>query len=333
MTIRLPAAATLGRWALAATLACSAALAQAAPTFSRLVVFGDSLSDTGNVANVLPGLGGPVGYGNNGRFSNGILWHEVMAPQIGVPVATASRVAGANNTNFAYGGARIDDAGTPSAGLLTQYAQYNARFTGGADTQALYVLWGGGNDMRDLVNSSNPLPGIATSLGNLQGMLTGLIGSGATSFLIPNLPDLGLIPENRNSARQAGASNVSRLWNDALYDMVLGMSGMASFYFLDVFDAFNDILDNPASFGFTNTTGQCRSLFLGLFERSCSAPDTYVFWDAIHPTAAAHRVLGNAAAQLLINGSPLSRVPAPATLALVVLGLVLLMRLRPAARG
>lgn len=333
---------TMGRWTrgLAAAVALGmAGAAGAAPTFSSMVVFGDSLSDTGNVRNVLGSsniISVPAGYGANGRFSNGKVWHEYLAPAIGVPVATASRVSGASNTNFAYGGARIDDGGLPSAGLLTQYAQYNARQPGGADADALYVLWGGGNDIRDLVGNPDPLAGIAASLGNLQGMLTGLIGRGASTFLIPNLPDLGKIPENRGSAREASASAATVAWNDALHAMLLGLSGQASIYYFDVYSTFNDLLDDPASYGFTDTTGTCRRVTLLIFESACAAAATTVFWDSIHPTTAAHRVLGLAAADLLLNGNPLAlaaaEVPEPATLLLVLAALAVVLALRARRR-
>lgn len=103
------------RFALAVGAFCAAAAVHAGPTFSRMVVFGDSLSDTGNTRNVVGANSGLIanlaGYGNNGRFSNGVLWHETMAPLIGESVATASRVAGPNNYNYAYGGARVDNLG------------------------------------------------------------------------------------------------------------------------------------------------------------------------------------------------------------------------------
>ena len=43
----------------------------------------------------------------------------------------------------------------------------------------------------------------------------------------------------------------------------------------------------------------------------CSSPDQFVFWDPVHPTTAAHRVLGDGFARA---------VPEPATLALLGLG-------------
>jgi len=318
------------RFAFAIGALCAVTAVQAGPTFSRMVVFGDSLSDTGNTRNVVGANSGLfanlAGYGNNGRFSNGVLWHETMAPLISESVATASRVTGPNNYNYAYGGARVDNAGGASTGVLTQYANYTTRVgTAGADANALYAIWAGGNDARDLVGSANPLTGITSSISALRGVFTGLIAQGATTFLVPNLPDLGKIPENRNTANQTRASNVSVLWNAALLGMLLDISDQASFYYLDVFSTFNNVLDNPAGFGFTNTTGQCRSLALfGLVESSCANPNRWVFWDNIHPTTAAHAVIGRAAANLLNTGSPLLRVPEPSALALVVLALLLM---------
>jgi phospholipase/lecithinase/hemolysin len=233
---------------LAAGLCSAALLAQAAPVFSRMVVLGDSLSDTGNTRNVLGFNSGLfanlAGYGGNGRFSNGPLWHETLAPLIGVPLATASRVAGPENFNYAYGGARLNDNTGASAGVLRQLADYETRIgAGGADPSALYVVWAGGNDARDLVGNASPLTAITAGISALEGVLSSLLNRGATQFLVPNLPDLGKIPENRSGANEASASTVSALWNDALDDMLMGLSRQASFYLLDVFSTFNDLLD------------------------------------------------------------------------------------------
>jgi len=327
---------TLGHWGrrclAAGALLCATALAHAGPMFSNLVIFGDSLSDTGNTRNVVGANSGLIanlaGYGSNGRFSNGILWHETMAGVIGESPATASRVTGANNWNYAYGGARVDNATGPSTGVLRQYADYTTRVgAAGADPNALFVLWAGGNDARDLVGNASPLTGINSSIAGLQGMISGLIGQGATSFLVPNLPDLGKIPENRNTADQGSATQVSVLWNEALLDMLMGFADQADIYLVDVYSIFNDVIDNPSTYGFTNTTGQCRSLgFFGLTENSCANANRWVFWDAIHPTTAAHAVIGRAAAQVLIDGVTLQNVPEPSALLLAAAALVAMRR-------
>jgi outer membrane lipase/esterase len=301
--------------------------AHASPTFSSIYVFGDSLSDTGNTQAVLGTnaiVANTAGYGSNGRFSNGPVWHEGLASSLGVAAATRSRSGG---NNYAHGGARVDNDSGYSAGLLNQYASYTSgQGSSGADADALYIVWGGGNDARDLVGNANPLSAIQTAINNLGGVLTGLLNAGATTLLVPNLPDLGRIPEFRTGANASSATQVSTLWNSTLLTMLEEINAVstASIYFLDVFSIFNNVLDNPASYGFTNTTGQCRSLgFLNLTENSCANADQWVFWDQIHPTRAAHAALGAAAFELLSNGNPLIQVPEPASIALVLLALAL----------
>lgn len=315
--------------ALSLPQAAIAAAADGAPSFTRLWVFGDSLSDTGNTQAVLGTnalIANLAGYGANGRFSNGPVWHEPMATALGLPLATRSRSGG---SNYAHGGARVDTATGQSEGVLTQF---NGWLSGpgalGADPQALYAIWAGGNDARDLVGNANPQPGVNSSINALAGVLTGLVNAGAQTLLVPNLPNLGRIPENLgNPANAASASFVTGLWNASLLDMLTNLTTATGvdIYYLDVFSIFNQVLDTPAAFGFANTTGQCRSVTnFGFTETSCANPDTWVFWDAIHPTRAAHAVLGAAATNLLVNGAPLAPIPEPAMWLLFGPGLLLL---------
>tara|TARA_R110002126_G_scaffold97190_8_gene226736 strand:+ start:10109 stop:11101 length:993 start_codon:yes stop_codon:yes gene_type:complete len=304
-------------------------LPASATLFSDIYIFGDSLSDTGNTAQATGNiLGGPAGYGSNRRFSNGILWHEYLSNELELP--TTSSAFGGNN--YAYGGAQIDDAGGFSAGVLTQYDQYLENL--GADpfdSEALYIAWAGGNDMRGLVRTADPFAAIASAISVFQGLLSDMIFRGATTLLVPNLPDLGSIPEFRTTANAANANLVSVTWNQLLEQMLIDLARQSSaqIYMLDVFGTFTDILNDPQSEGFTNTTGQCRSLFLGFFERSCSQPNQFVFWDNIHPTTAAHAVLGREAALLLQSGQTVfQQIPEPATISLFLLASMWFVRRR-----
>ena len=89
-----------------AALAIASSPLYAAPMFSDIYVFGDSLSDTGNTRAAVP-LGSVetvatiAGYGPNGRFSNGPVWHEYLADLLALPRATRSS-AGGNNLSLIH---------------------------------------------------------------------------------------------------------------------------------------------------------------------------------------------------------------------------------------
>jgi outer membrane lipase/esterase len=131
-------------------------LAGGAPAalFDQFVVFGDSLSDNGNA---FLGTGGatpaPPLY-TVGRFTDGPdtspagtvggIWHEVLSGLLGEPVATPFLAGG---TNFAVGGAKIL-SGDPIIPSLAQQVGLALSGTGGhADPNALYIIWGGANDL------------------------------------------------------------------------------------------------------------------------------------------------------------------------------------------
>ena len=71
----------------------------------------------------------------------------------------------------------------------------------------------------------------------------------------------------------------------------------------DTYTLFNNVLNNPASYGVTNTTTSCLNIntdsSLNYAETqtpraTCTNPDTFVFWDTLHPTTHTHKVLAAA---------------------------------------
>ncbi|MEM6562436.1 MAG: SGNH/GDSL hydrolase family protein, partial [Planctomycetota bacterium] len=110
---------------------------------SEVVYFGDSLVDVGNVDTATIGLI-PGGDYFDGRFSNGLLFSEYLATDLGVAVPTNS-LAGGNN--FAFGGAGA--SGNNFLGVIPSVEnQVNFFLAGNTPTaDALYLLWGGSNDI------------------------------------------------------------------------------------------------------------------------------------------------------------------------------------------
>jgi outer membrane lipase/esterase len=126
----------------AASITLTSSLALAVPlSFNDIFVLGDSLSDTGNTKSRVPfggfaSVANGAGYGSNGRFSNGPVWHEYLADSLGISRATNSEGGG---NNYAFGGARVNNDGGFSAGILNQETQYNNNQPGSANPNDLYI--------------------------------------------------------------------------------------------------------------------------------------------------------------------------------------------------
>jgi phospholipase/lecithinase/hemolysin len=260
-----------------------------AQSFSSMVVFGDSLSDTGNLFDFTDGTipASPPYF--EGRFSNGPVWVEYLASRMGL---TPDLVV-----NFAMGGATTGHTNitVPEApGLLAQIETFAAS-GGPADPEALYVVWAGANDF--LEDASDPEATITTAVDNIATAVSTLATLGAHTVVVPNLPALGRTPDARESGDPlliAGATLLSIAFNRTLaptldrLEATLGIDLIA----LDVFALFRAVIADPAAVGLTNVTDRCLSADL---TTVCDTPEQYLFWDGRHPTTAAHAILADAA--------------------------------------
>lgn len=113
-----------------------------AANFSQVVVFGDSLSDNGNISlATAPTLQPPLRFTTN----PGTVGIENVASKLGFTLQPALL----GGTDFAWGGAGVltNSPGTPAA-VPTLTAQVGAYLAGGTvDDHALYSIWGGANDI------------------------------------------------------------------------------------------------------------------------------------------------------------------------------------------
>src|SRR5215471_15328387 len=136
-----------------------------AALFTQFVVFGDSLSDNGNA---FIGTGGAIpapplytvgrftdGDDNSPAGTPGGIWHEVLSGLLGEPVSTPFLAGG---TNFAVGGAKILPGDPIIPSLQQQVAIALAGSGGVADPNALYILWGGSNDLYGAVEAPGATP-------------------------------------------------------------------------------------------------------------------------------------------------------------------------------
>jgi len=178
---------TFRKFLLLIAIALLAASSAKASSYSGLVVYGDSLSDNGNLYGVAAYPPSPPYY--QGRFSNGPVAAEQLAAMLGVPLY-----------DFAFGGATTGignyvDNGTQTTlgtfglpGMQGELALSAPILTPPLTTTALFMVWGGANDF--LVGGS-----ISTAVANIDSIIATLQGDGAKYILVPGMPDLGVTPD------------------------------------------------------------------------------------------------------------------------------------------
>ena len=303
--------------------------AAATPLFAQgpqpgLVIFGDSLSDPGNLFaltkqnNVPPAydvdqlLVPSSAYATGGHhLSNGATWVEDLASSLRVaPGGTgAGRDATSRAANYAVAGARAYDAGQVFD-LGDQVARFVADLGNQrAPSAALYIVEIGGNDIRDALLSGNAAL-LQASLNSIFVNVSTLYQAGARRFLVVNAPSIGLLPSVRAlefalpfpglSGLGGVADQATQQFNANLAGVVTMLQGSLPGVEIREFDFYaliSNIYTHPADFGLTEVNAPCITPHVQPFK--CANPDEYAFWDGIHPTKAVHAIIAQQVAQFL----------------------------------
>jgi phospholipase/lecithinase/hemolysin len=260
--------------------------ANADPPYSEIIVFGDSLSDTGNLHLASGGVVTPPPY-YQGRFSNGPVWVEVLAAELGLPTPEASLAGG---TNYAFGGAETGDGlsffDTPNVGMqIDMFLADRGGFTG----DELIVIEAGSNDL-----AWAPPWGPGHVVENIRKHIADLAAAGGRTFLVANSPGSWKAAVKFNSLL---AKELDKLEDH------LGITILR----LDLAGLYATIKQAPEDFGLTNVTDPaCPGCGIGIpdpgaEETMVPNPDEYFLWDLIHPTRVVHAIIGEAAAELVLG--------------------------------
>lgn len=327
---------SIKRKALTQVLACAfvvgavpMAMAQTAiQPYTKVVVFGDSLSDTGNL----------------GIWTNGVtaadkkVWAQYVAAAFGKTITPAYALGATGFTlgtgnGFAIGGAQTGDValGANPTGLLgtsTQVANYIARSK--VDSNALHLYWIGGNNINarlrtalgaigaganSTTTAQAAVAGITADAKAAAAQVASLKAAGATNIVVMNVPDLSKVPVTIGTAAALGptlgpsvlslAATLSASYNQ---NLALSLAGMNVVQF-DAYALFNNVLATPAAYGITNaTTPICAD------ANACNlASGGAAFADGLHPTTLTHSLLGawvSGALQSTSTGAGISGVAA-----------------------
>ncbi len=278
-----------------------------AQSFSDVVVFGDSLSDSGNAAAAL-GLPLPPGTSFTTNFDP--VWAEIVADAFGA----SGRHSIAGGPNYAFSGACMNPAtpcDVPDAPTVTEQIGQHLHMRGGTlDPNALHTIWGGLNDIADSA-LSNP----ATALGHVlaaaevnAAQLGRLRGAGARYIMVFNMPDASVAPfaVAQGSASQAGLRALIGQYNQKLYAGIReNEQGIVPINMSAMLGA---LAANPERYGLTNTTGTAcgqpnadSALSIQCGPAGSPFPvtyapgtnKTYLFADRSHPTGVIHEVLAS----------------------------------------
>jgi len=304
-------------------LALAAPLGAAAQTtFSRIVVFGDSLSDPGNAFVLINTLSTPpydtldqllipdAPYARGGHhFSNGATWVEQFARPLGLAgdVRPAFQGAGSKAANYAVGGARARQDGT-NADLSAEVIAFLTDVGGQASSDGLYVVAIGGNDVRDalVALSSGGDAGaiISAALASIGNNIGALHGAGARKFLVWNTPNLRPTPallalEGSSPGAGQAIEFLGQSFNAGLEALLWNLSQLPGIEIkrFDAFQTINDLVADPETYGLDVVNAACVTPNVPPFE--CKRPVAYLFWDGIHPTAAVHGILAQDVASVL----------------------------------
>ena len=297
---------------------------------SRFLVFGDSLSDSGNIYASDKGVYPAAPY-YQGRYSNGFNWFDQIAgPSKNFYNFTPG---GSGNVDFAFGGALTDasspftgafpDARYATPGLLSQINAYFLRGGTIAPTDTV-ALWAGGNNLFMALNflgaPNFPTPTMAglaavmtSAAADMKAAVSLLVAGGARKIVIMNLPDLGQVPLYLGKADQAGASYATLTFNQQLAAQMAAIKAAnpgVDITQVDIASVFAVVRANPSAFGFANTMLACIDT-PSCVTASKDVQDQYLFWDAVHPTESGHKLIAAVVLQYLnwqTTGAGLARL-------------------------
>lgn len=284
---------TAAGWLLGLLLAaCGGGGGDDVPSYSRVVSFGDSLSDVGTYRTAgMAALGG-------GKFTvnDGAIWVERVAQDRGLAAPCAAEVGLASSgvvaslaqapafqaTCFGYaqGGARVvNPIGPNNAALLglgdpdgqygqltvpvaTQIARHLANAGGQFDGSELVTVLAGGNDVfmnlaavsTAQITPTDAVVAMATAAGQLAALVRSeLVGKGARHVVVVNLPDVSQTP-----FALAFPPNVQGLIAQMVVafnvSLANGLNDVGGVLLVDAYSRGRAQVADPGTFGLTNVT-------------------------------------------------------------------------------
>lgn len=219
-----------------------------------------------------------------------------------------------NNPALIEGSVRYYGAGEPVVGsevpLVTTQVQQYLEERGAFTEKQLVLFWSGANDLRDvgLLHPDDVQAGIANIITNMTNAVFAAASNGATQIAVLNQLNAARAPISQASCGEdpyclaqvtlavAGFNAGLQFALEGLQQWMLSEGWSTELHYVDVFEVgeaaieLSELLGTP----FVNTT------HAALLPNADDPPfavdipddaDDYLFWDVIHPSAKAHRII------------------------------------------
>lgn len=272
----------------------------------RIVVFGDSLSDTeGRLAAYTGGVMPPAPLYWRSRLSNGPLGVEYIAAAMGLPLVSYA-TAGARLTqygNYGFLPAALGHLWAPP--LRFQLEAFN-QDGGYFDPSDLVFLWIGNNDFMLEPRSARGEDYCASTLE----AVAYLRSRGAKQLVLFGVADVTLTPFSRRGGSQISLEDLKHLLqthNQCLkqnLEKVQRQHPDEHLNFVDITGIVNHVKSHPTNYSLRDTENPCLTgstfptitiplppippLILGHMLGSCRDQNSQMFWDAWHPNTVIH---------------------------------------------
>ena len=312
-------------WFLIAFI-CFLPLSSFATTIDKIVVFGDSLSDTGNVSHIFKGKipRNPPYFA--GRFSDGLIWIEKVAEKFQLNTNSVNEFS-----DHAFAGAWGSDENESDplsyftlSSEIDDYMTFECKDKA-SEANHLFVIWIGNNDyLAGNLSLDIETAADKTVTAIMSGIDT-LIEHGAVNFLILDITDLGQTPSSVEAGLETSSrrTQLSYAHNAklalALQEKRLSNTSLKIIE-VNLMPYFRDLVEHPANHNLKIVDKPCydgdygsldehdkliksNSLLKDTFYNHhqiaiqnwsiCPNPNDYIYWDHLHPTSYVHQLLAN----------------------------------------
>ncbi|MFT4920110.1 MAG: outer membrane lipase/esterase [Zhongshania aliphaticivorans] len=322
---------------VASLLCCTQVSAQAQqPYFDQLLIFGDSLLDSGNFGFRFTNR---VGDGN-GNFSTGA-YAEIAPQHLGkaLGLATNPAVSG-GGTNYAVGGYQTSDIvkSINGAGLFlpredqagTKVRDSYLTEFGSVNPKALILIDGGGNNFLGAAANNVPVTeGMVRGWASeLVGGISALSAAGGRYIMLSNLPDLGktaaVQAQNIGSPGAAAAASAGSAGFNQAVQAYANLSS-ANIIPVDLAGLISYVSNNAEGYGFANgdlggfdqrymcfdaVNSDCiEHPVYGKSQATTADPSKLMFNDGVHPTARVGAIAGDYMIDVIVAPQVVGQVP------------------------